>query len=415
MPQKEASFDPKLIGALTFDEVGCGSKEAIIKRIRNSAFRYYVMITVLSVTPLFMRGALLDPKFHAGTGADGGVSELAVQPNGRILVAGGFETFDNVKRPNLVRLFPNGKIDRSFDAEVSFPGIYSIVVQPDKKILIGGEPGLFRLQPRGRLDGTFDIRLPGTDVGRVYAVALQTDGKVLVAGPGSASFALRQPVIRVLPDGFWDRTFRAQMDQYQNGYAVLVRADGKIFVGGTFRVVNNRDQWRIALLNSDGTTDTSFNTVIGASEGRFVPYVSPYDIKLQADGKILFGGFFQFVNGAYRRNIARVHADGTLDESFNPFPGLENGFNGVVNSIALQGDGKILAAGEFTTYNGVPRNYLARLNPDGSLDESFNSGAGPNGPLSKVLLLPNNRLLIGGSYSSFDGVPQGNISWLILD
>jgi uncharacterized delta-60 repeat protein len=89
----------------------------------------------------------------------------------------------------------------------------------------------------------------------------------------------------------------------------------------------------------------------------------------QPDGKILIGGWFNGVHGRPRNNIARLNSDGTLDESFDP--GL--GADGAIHSLALQMDGRILAGGEFRTMDGRPRRIIARLNPDGSLDQNFNS------------------------------------------
>jgi uncharacterized delta-60 repeat protein len=195
-------------------------------------------------------------------------------------------------------------------------------------------------------------------------------------------------------------------------YRIAQRLTGKLLVGGNFLNVNETPEYRLGLINSDGSADTNFIGTVGGNYPNSLD-IGPYDIQLQADGKIVLGGLFQYSHTQYNGYIARLNSDGSLDPTFNSAFSGARGFDYIVNSIVIQPDGKIICGGQFTSYNGVPRKYLARLNPDGSLDESFNNGAGPNGPLSKVLVLANNRLIIARGFSSFDGVPQGNISRLI--
>ena len=121
-------------------------------------------------------------------------------------------------------------------------------------------------------------------------------------------------------------------------------------------------------------------------------------IALQGDGKVLIGGWFTTYNGVSRNYIARLNADGSLDSSFN----VGSGANGFVQSIASQGDGKVLIGGSFTTYNGVSRNYIARLNADGSLDSSFNVGSGANSAIRSIVLQGDGKVLIGGWFTTYN-------------
>jgi uncharacterized delta-60 repeat protein len=100
-------------------------------------------------------------------------------------------------------------------------------------------------------------------------------------------------------------------------------------------------------------------------------------IQVQSDGKVIVGGWFSHTHGMVNAgNLARFNADGTLDTAFRTATGA--GANDWIYAAAIQTDGKILIAGQFTTFNGVARNRLARLNADGSLDLTFDPGAGPN-------------------------------------
>jgi uncharacterized delta-60 repeat protein len=131
----------------------------------------------------------------------------------------------------------------------------------------------------------------------------------------------------------------------------------------------------------------------------------------QSDGKLLIGGNFTEVNGQQMNRIARLHADGTLDETFDPGTGV----NGTLRHAMLQEDGKILLAGAFDTFNGVPIKGFARLNPDGSLDETFDIGPGSDGIGLAVLVQPDGKILLGGAFSEFNGEPVGVITRLNPD
>src|SRR5207245_11268570 len=132
--------------------------------------------------------------------------------------------------------------------------------------------------------------------------------------------------------------------------SLAVQADGKILVGGNFSTLGGQSRTNIGRLNADGKLDTSFNP--GANYfGNLVN-----SLAVQADGKILMGGNFSRLGGQSRNYIGRLSADGTLDTSFNP------GADAVVYSLAVQADGKVLVGGNFTTLGGQSRSHLGRLN-----------------------------------------------------
>src|SRR5207245_5958103 len=157
--------------------------------------------------------------------------------------------------------------------------------------------------------------------------------------------------------------------------ALAIQADGKIVVGGFFTTLGGGGSGtsvrnHIARVNPDGTLDTSFDPGANAEITC---------LAIQADGKILVGGSFTTLGGGgtgtfVRNRIARLNPDGTLDMTFNP------GANDRISAIALQPDGKILVGGNFTTcgcggIGTVPRSCIARLNPDGSIDVGIDPGA----------------------------------------
>lgn len=122
-------------------------------------------------------------------------------------------------------------------------------------------------------------------------------------------------------------------------------------------------------------------------------------IALQPDGKILVAGDFTNVNGVERDRIARLNADGSLDLSFDPGFGANAG----VRALALQADGKVLVGGMFTYFNGYCRNHIVRLNADGSVDEDFNTGNGFDGSVYAFLLQEDGRIVVGGDFFHLNG------------
>src|ERR1700682_532602 len=242
---------------------------------------------------------------------------------------------------------------------------WSIAVQPDGKIIVGGGfthlgggTGTATVRNHiGRLnaDGTVDMSFnPGTN-SIVQTVAVQPDGKILIGGNfsavggGDGLATLRQYIARLNADGTVDMSFNPGANNVV--YALVVQPDGKILVGGNFFKlggggVGTTTRNAIGRLNADGSLDNSFDP--GASKVGGVPIV--YTMALQPDGKVVVGGYFQGLGGGtgstVRNWIGRINADGTLDTPFNP------GATFTVNTSALQADGKIVLGGDFQGLGG---------------------------------------------------------------
>ncbi len=189
---------------------------------------------------------------------------------------------------------------------------------------------------------------------------------------------------------------------------IVQQPDGKLLLGGWFSEFNGTESRRIVRLNLDGSVDTSFN--VGEGFNGTSPYVNT--IALQPDGKILVGGNFSDYKGVTRHRIARLNPDGSLDNGFNPL----SGFNSDVNSIAIQPDGKIVVGGIFSKFDwlnqgGIDRQAIARLNADGSLDTTFNSATGFTSTAGQnrvhtVIVQPNGKILCAGLFTAYKSVPR---------
>jgi len=163
-------------------------------------------------------------------------------------------------------------------------------------------------------------------------------------------------------------------------------------------------------LNSDGSLDTTFDPGTGFNQH----YYGIKDVVLQSDGKIVVGGDFTTYNGTSQNYITRLNTDGSLDTSFNSGTGA----NGYVYATAIDSNGKILIGGTFSSYNGTSRNSVARLNSDGTLDTTFDPGSGVGGGSQKVgdiAIQSSGRILIAGSFNSYNGHTQPSLVGINTD
>jgi uncharacterized delta-60 repeat protein len=159
---------------------------------------------------------------------------------------------------------------------------------------------------------------------------------------------------------------------------------------------------RIILLNSDGDASTSFNS--GTGFDSFLQDVETYNNKLYIIGD------FTTYNGQPYNRIIRLNLDGGIDTTFNP----GTGFNGLARAMIIQSDGKILVGGSFTSYNGTSANYIVRLNQDGSIDNTFNYGTGFSGALQGLTAVQdiaidnNDKIYITGGFTTYNGSGGNN-------
>ena len=304
----------------------------------------------------------------------------------------------------------------------------TLSVQSDGKILAGGgftyynsqyRGYITRIYPSGQDDTTFYSNLisTGNAAGFSYyirTIETQSDGKILVGGEfGTLNGNTRNYLVRLNSDGIEDDIFYTNLtstgdtsgfDNYI--HIITVQSDGKILVGGRFYGLNGSERNHLVRLNSDGTEDTTFYINL-TSTGNNFGFNDPVNtIAVQSDGKILVGGSFTTLNGNTRNYLVRLNSDGTEDTSFYTnliSTGDNYGFDDSVNIIEVQSDGKILVGGSFTTLNGdVIYQYLCRLESNGTPDSSY--VIQPNAKILCMALEPSDLLVIGGDfYRVFDG------------
>lgn len=408
---------PGPLGATTFTvrfaPTSVGVKTATIHIASNDADENPFDITLTGV------GKSLEPSFNPNvTGAE--VLAVAPQPAGKVVLGGSFSTVGGQTRNHVARLLADGSVESTltFDPGSGTNGpVHGAALQADGRVVIvgafttiNGEPRnrIARLNPDGTLENTatFD---PGTGAdGVVHGLVIQADGQIVIAGDfTTVNGEPRNRIARLNGNGSVEGTgtFNAGSGADGTVRSVAVQADGRILLGGDFGMVNGLARTRLARLASDGTVEGTgtFDTGSGANGTVHV-------LAVQADGRILVGGDFTSVNGNARARVARLETNGAVESTGTFDPGT--GADGTVSSIALQTDGKIFLGGSFATINALPRSGVARLNSNGTVEDtsSYNPGTGANGPVKGVALQSDGRILIGGQFTAINGVARNKLA-----
>lgn len=402
-------------------DVGTGANDLINdvavqpdgKVIIGGIFSTYKGVTTNLLTRLNTDGSL-DATFNMGTGVSGDeVQPILMQADGKIIISGLFSSYNGVFRANLARVNANGSLDATFNFSTGVMGlVQTAVIQNDGKIIISGymesyndktATSIARLNTDGSHDATFAAGTGSSD--GVFTTVLQSDGKILIGGDfDNYNGTARNRIARLNANGTLDATFNVGTGANGNVIAIVVQSDGKVIIGGGFTTYNGVARKGIARLNADGSLDATFAVGTGVN-------VAVLSAALQSDGKIIIGGNFTTYNATARNAVARLNTDGSLDATFV----VGAGANSDVLVTRVQADGKIIIAGDFTSYKGTAVAHITRLNSDGSLDASFNIGTGANDGVQTVSLQSDGRIIIGGDFTSYNGVSMNRLARLNTD
>jgi uncharacterized delta-60 repeat protein len=401
------------------------------------AFAVVSFFTITALSDLLLASAGdLDPSFDfdgkttADFGADDLGLALAVQADGKVLLAGytGLGIGTGTSDFALIRLNMDGSLDSTFDGDgkvtTDFAGAddlaYAVAIQSDGKIIVAGSShpnlgttdfALARYNPDGSLDSSFDgdgklITDFLGDGDSASGIAIQPDGKIIASGWAYSGSSTDFALCRYNSDGTLDSNFglggkvttdfNAAGDQ---AWAVVLQPDGKIVLAGEAYTGSGVD-FALARYNNDGSLDLTFG-----GDGKVITqFASNNDgaqaVALQPDGKIIAAG----VTNSFDYALARYDPDGSLDSTFDgdgkvitDFAGHDDG----AYAVAVQPDGKIIAAGDSSSDFG-----LARYNSDGSLDLSFNldgkvtTDFGSGGDVDLALALQPDGKIIAAGYTN---------------
>jgi uncharacterized delta-60 repeat protein len=461
----------------------------------------------------------VDTSFHC-TGVNTAVYDGVVQPDGKLVLLGDFTQINGVSAGSIARLNVDGSIDTSFHTGtgITMLNTYkpSLVLQSDGKIIVGDVyisgyngttvPTLFRLNTDGTIDSAYLQNLPSHPT-TGNGMTLLSNGKLMLAGvqrlntdgtpdstfargvtiSGSAETMVEQPDHKILIGGFlqqWggvnipsiirvdslgviDTTFHLGHSRITNVYGLALQPDGKVIATGWFDTINNQVAYGVVRLNSDGTTDPTFNAGAAIGDRMYINQIYPRSVSLRSNGKVILAGQWYSFNGTARRNIVQLNADGSIDQSFNRMGsangdirraikqsdgklilgGLFDGYQDVpsfdivrtdangsvdttfnthgvlpqypgnagVNALAQQADGKIVVGGVFDNFGNTGANNLGRFNANGGVDTSFHTGSGANDQVLVVAVDASNKILVGGVFSDINGISQKRLARLNID
>ncbi|HEY0770412.1 MAG TPA: fibronectin type III domain-containing protein, partial [Sphingobacteriaceae bacterium] len=353
----------------------------------------------------------VDATFDVGTGFESLVSTVQVTSTNQIIVGGHFATYKGAAANNLVCLTTTGAIDATWQGNAKpNGGVNDSYLLPDGKLLIAGyfssynstsSKSLARLNTNGTLDGTLVV---GTGAnGGLQTIHANATGDIIVTGstPTFSSYngTSRTGGVAVLQSNGTLKSMTEQPKFHQEAWVrtIIEQGSNKYLIGHFGTEVNGTPAANLARLNADGTLDATFN-------GNGKPNLYVDAITVDRNGKILIGGAFTSYNGTNAARFTRLSADGTLESTFNTT--LGTGFNGNVNVIAEQPDGKILVGGSFSTFNGGSKKALIRLNEDGTPDAAFNTSNGfststGSTQIFDIEIQADGKILVGGEFSAF--------------
>ncbi len=434
------------------------SVNILSKNVANStSIAKFLALTLLSFAPqlLAMQGTL-DTTFNPTGTPPGTVAtpipsssqsilySMAIQSNGQI-IAGGFASIGGSQLFALARYNTNGTLDTNFGTNgivtmqpsgATNSQLFSIAIQSDGKIVAAGQTTiggngefvLARFNTNGTLDTSFGTngivttQPSGATGGVIYSIAIQSNGQIVAGGAVTISGTNEFALARYNTNGSLDTNFGTNgivtMQPGATGssviFSIAMQSNGQIVAAGQ-ATIGGGPAFALARYNTNGTLDTSFGTNgVVAMQISGSNYSQINSIAIQSNGQIIAGGF-AIIGGNEFFVLARYNTNGTLDTSFGTNgivtmqPGGATG--GVINSIAIQSNGQIVAGGQ-ATISGANEFVLARYNSNGSLDNSFGTngivtttpGGSSASEVFSIAIQSNGQIVAGGGATI--GSPQ---------
>lgn len=363
--------------------------------------------------------------FDSGTGFYSNISSsydikgVAVQPDQKILVSGSFTSYNGVTCNGIVRLLPNGDIDPSFNLNGVDGNIHKILIQPDGKLIVAGyftgcqgntAFDICRLTANGDFDSSFQAGNSITSSSFIFDIEFQSSGKILACGNfqnfNGQSFG---GLMRLNSDGSIDTTFIGGTATFPfHRRCLKVLPDDSFYMGGDFLSYTGQVQSPrfLVKVNPDGVYDPSFPV----SNAFNVDSQTPAEyavlcLDVLSDGSVICGGQFDEYNGVLVKDLVRINPDATLDYNFLPFTGCNN----KVFCTAIDQNNRILAGGNFTMYDNKVNGRFVRLNEDGTLDSSFNTGTGADDEVRSIAVQYDGKIILAGKFKHFNGFSRNSL------
>ena len=375
----------------------------------------------------------ITPPFNSGVGFNNTGFSVKLASDGKIIVGGGFTTYNLTPHNGIARLNANGLIDNAYvnGASNGFGGsnllVKSLVIQSNGSVIAGGyfstfnttnsAPKIAKLDVNGNLDTSFNVGGSGFNWSlnpsqtRVESILSLSNDSVLVLGAfNQYNGVTNNYIVKLDTNGNVDPTFNVggvgvnYITQCGGTYKSGIN-NGKIIIGGAFSSYNNVISNGIIRLNSNGTVDSTFVVGSGFNLNGTGPY-SIESIYINSDNTILVGGAFTSYNGTPVNNIVRLLSNGAIDPSFNVGTGIGGIMGSSVYDIKVQSDDKILVCGGFNSYNGTPANSIVRLNPNGTVDTSFVTVPGFSSQTNEMAIQSDGKIVVVGGFNNVASVTQ---------
>lgn len=346
----------------------------------------------------------LDKTFETNRGVSNTINTVALMPDGKLVVGGEFQYYENIQVANIVRLNQDGTLDASMPFGKGFSGPISSIALQKGKLLVAGnftyyndvvKPNLVRLTLNGGIDLKFNIAGDGFkhQDNLIRKIAVLDNNKILVAG-SLVNYNQNSigDLVRLNEDGWIDRKFNNSNKIPLGIETLAIDADGSIYVAGSFRNVNGLVRCGLAKFNPEGVLDNN-----ACTENVFINN-NVFAIEPKKEGGVWVGGSFERMCGYRRNHIASLDKNAKIiTREFNLF----NGFDGnVIKMIPYKS--KILVAGLFKSYNDETAFSLVLMNEDGIRDRSveFDSDKYKTIALYDVVTDNKNNILLAGEFEN---------------
>jgi uncharacterized delta-60 repeat protein len=350
----------------------------------------------------------VDHRFNPLAGPDARVLGLALQADGRVAFGGEFLSVNGIQLARLGRLQTDGYLDFAFNPGAGADAtVQALATTPDGKLYAGGNftradnvtrTRVARFNANGELDLAFDPAAGAN--GLVRALAVDDEGRALLGGDFTqVRGQTRNRLARLLSSGLLDTNFNPNVNNSVN--ALALQPDGRILLGGAFSSIGGVGRSGIGRLQTNGALDATFTVGTGANG-------AVHSLALQPNGKVVLGGAFSVFNSQAYRSLVRLETNGVVDFTLQ----IGAGANGPIYAVALDGAGRLLVAGDFTTFGDFSRIRIARLLADGSVDTTFDPGTGANAAVRALVAQPDSAVVLGGEFTEVNGLPRVRLARL---
>lgn len=359
--------------------------------------------------------ALGDPSFSDF------INDLVIQSDGKVVVVGIFTQFKGINTGFIARINPDGTLDTDFNDAIGVGAdaqLTAIALQSNGQLIISGDQSnfngvavqsIFRLNADGTTDTTFSTNT-GTVTGRALQIVIDpsTDaifgvGHVSLVGSTTANGVFKTDINGNIDAAFYGNFGAGLPTGGTAAIACAEQANGQFVIGGNFVTFNGNTRDHLIRINADGTEDATFYTNLGTGGVNGAVLA----VAIEAAQTVLISGNFTDIGTTATPGAARLSTAGLIDTTFTSNLGTGGAGNNAA-TIAVQSDGLIILAGNWTSWNGNSTSDIVRLNAIGTEDTAFSTAVGTGfdsaNTVSRVVLGVDNIAYVVGDFLTLNSV-----------